>query len=94
MHEVMIALGIVRRHADVFIQVECRDLGKIEADHFMDGNQLFIHRQGRAARGQAEDAVRLEVYLAGHDFGGFCTHFIIRISNDNTHRTCLLLEYA
>ena len=94
MHEVVIALGIVGSHADVFVEIECRDLGKIEADHFVDGNQFFIHGQRRAARGQTEDAVRFEVYLAGHDLGGFCTHFIIGIGNDHTHRTCLLLWYA
>ena len=67
LHEVAVALRMVLRQADVFIQVEGGDLGKVEPFFAMQANQFPIHAQGRSARGKSQHASGLPADQIRHE---------------------------
>src|ERR1700680_1568919 len=59
LHEHAVASGMLAGDADVFIQIECRDLAEAVILPGTLGNHAIVHADWRASRWQAEDSARI-----------------------------------
>ena len=92
-HEIMVALRILRRHADVLIEIERRDLRKVEADRPMDSHEVVIQPFRRAARRETEHARRLQIDLPRNNLRRFEAHLLIGFRCDDAQKSYLLSFY-
>ena len=77
LHEVMETLGVSGREAQVLVQIESDDLGKIERFLAMQTYQLFVHSDRGAAGRQAEAQRWVPTDGVGDDSGGFAAEFLL-----------------
>ena len=84
-HEVVVALRIVRCHADVLVEVERRDLREIQPQTAVQRDEPPIHRQRRTSRRQPQHTVRLQIELPRHHIRRLPAHLAVRIRDDDAH---------
>ncbi len=89
LHEVAVALGMGALQAAVLVEVERLALGEAEVARLIALYQVGVQTDGRGARCQAQDAVRLSLDDGGDFVGGQSAHLFIRVGNDQLHAICL-----
>jgi len=80
-----VGLRMAGREADVFVQVERRDAGKIEAVAGVHRGQFLVKAQGRAAGREAEDGGGFRADERGNNSGRFSRGFPGGGCDDNFH---------
>ena len=89
LHEIAIALVVLRGQAVILVQVHALDLGKGELPLAVPGHQLLIGADGGGAGGKAQHAVGLQQDLGGNDMGGLTAHGGIVRALVNSHTVLL-----
>src|SRR5882672_3160705 len=94
MHEVVKALRIAGSEAEVFVQIERSGFRKIEARVLVKRDEFFVHAEGGASGGEAEDDGRVCSDSACDDASGFLPHLFSVLFENYEHFCESPLDFA
>ena len=83
-HIIRIALWIFPVQSSVFVQVYCRDPGKIQIPLLIMADQFFVNTQRAGTRGQTHDTVRLLCHYRKDNIGSFSAYIFVISGFDNS----------
>jgi hypothetical protein len=84
-HEIVVALRMVHRQTDVFVEIERRHPREIELLLLVQPHELLIQTEGRGTRRHAEHGVRLGVEQFRDDLCRDLAHMRVVSLNDDFH---------
>src|SRR6266536_1007934 len=84
-HEVVIALGVIRGQPDVFVEVERRHAREVHLPRLMQPHQLLIEAEWRRSGRHAEHGVRLGVEHVDDDLRRRLAHLLVVSLDDDFH---------
>ena len=91
LHEVAVALVMLRVEAAVLVQVEGGRVGEADPAFGAVLHEVGVQADGGRAGGQAQDAVGLRGKAARDHVGGLPAHVLVRVRNDEVHAVSFLL---
>ena len=85
MHEIVVALVVIRGQTAVFVQIEGRAGAEIDVALVIPLDELLVNADGRGAGRETEHGLRLQDDLRGDDVRGLAAHVVIVFCADDFH---------
>src|SRR5256885_6566140 len=85
LHEVMETVGMRRREAKIFIEIETGGARKIERAGAMKGDQFLVQAERGIARRETENNFRFGANCSGNDTSGLGADFLVIFFYDYQH---------
>ena len=92
LHEIAVALLVLRIKTAIFVQIEGGHARKIELAFLETAHELSIQTLGRRTGGQTQHATGLFRNQIGDDIGRSLAHFLIILGNVDFHGSPFILE--
>ena len=92
-HEIAVALFMLRRKAAVFVEIYRADILEIQIALFIPFDQLAVHAERRRTGCKSQDRIGLLNDLGGNDISGTAAHFFISRFTVNVHDMQLLCVF-